>query len=147
PCAAGEAEAEEDVAHLGEMPAELDDGGGVDAGEPALERRRVESGRDYRQRLVASGERRAAGGGTGGERRDAWHDIDMKLRRKAAEEIHEGAVEEGVALAQHRNVLPGCRFGADLARRAVIDILRREALGHHRHADDDLALRAGEELG
>src|SRR3546814_20751045 len=55
----------------------------------------------------------------------------------AAEEVHEGAVEKGIALAERRDVAARREMAADLHRRAIVDLLRGKALGHHRNAQHD----------
>src|SRR3546814_5723664 len=65
----------------------------------------------------------------------------------AAEEVQEGAVEKGIALAERRDVAARREMAADLHRRAIVDLLRGKALGHHRHAQHDLRLPAGQVSG
>src|SRR5260221_6338477 len=103
--ALGKVEAAQHVAHLRKMTAKLDDRGRLDAGEATLERALVEGRRDHGQRLLAGGERQAAGGRTGRQRGDARHDLDATTRSEAGKEIHEGTVEERIALAEDRNVV------------------------------------------
>src|SRR5258708_36428026 len=92
--ALGEVEAAQYVAHLLKMTAELDDRGRLDAGEATLERALVEGRRDHGQRLLAGGERQAAGGRTGRQRGDARHDLDATTRGEAGEEEQEGNPEK-----------------------------------------------------
>src|SRR3546814_15392474 len=65
----------------------------------------------------------------------------------AAEEVQEGAVEKGIALAERRDVAARREMAADLHRRAIVDLLRGKALGHHRPAQHDLRLPAGQVSG
>src|SRR3546814_15807428 len=54
----------------------------------------------------------------------------------AAEEVHEGAVEKGIALAERRDVAARREMAAALPRRAIVDLLRGKALGHPRRSDE-----------
>ena len=66
---------------------------------------------------------------------------------EAAEQIHERAVEERIAFANHRDVVAGGQGFADLDRGAVVDVVRREARRQKRHPDRDLALGARQVTG
>ena len=46
-------------------------------------------------------------------------------RREALVQVHVGAVEEGVALAQHRHVAAGVEMGGDRLRGAVVELAER----------------------
>src|SRR3546814_4247756 len=61
-------------------------------------------GRDNGENVVARSQRRAEHRRAGGERRHAGHHLDRKTLGDAAEEVHEGAVEKGIALAERRDV-------------------------------------------
>src|SRR5260221_13138781 len=115
--ALGEVEAAQHVAHLREMTAKLDDRGRLDAGEATLERALVEGRRDHGQRLLAGGERQAAGGRTGRQRGDARHDLDATTRGEAGKEIHERTLEKRMPPADDRNGVAQRRVRADLACR------------------------------
>ena len=60
-----------------------------------------------------------------------------KALRQPVVQIDERAVEERVALAEHRHVAAGGKMRGDLLRGAVVD-LGRLGPGAHRHADGDL---------
>ena len=86
----------------------------------------------------------ARGAGAGRQRRDAGHDRNRAAVREPRIEIHEGAVEERIALAQHGHAPAGLRLGENLRRGRVIDIRLGKGAIAERHADGDLLLPAGQ---
>ncbi len=96
---------------------------------------------------MRSGERRLGGAGAGHQGGDARHDGHGAAAGQAPIEIDEGAVEEGIALAEHGHA-PSCGdLLQDLFRRGIIDIRLGKAAVAQRHADGDLPLPAGKMRG
>src|SRR3546814_8096941 len=95
-------------------------------------------GRDNGENVVARSQRRAEHRRAGGERRHAGHHLDRKTLGDAAEEVHEGAVEKGIALAERRDVAARREMAADLHRRAIVDLLRGKALGRSEEHTSEL---------
>ena len=80
------------------------------------------------------------------DRGDARHDLGREFGGQTLEEIHEGAVEERVALAQDGDVAARLQLRRDPLGRFPIDLGGRKALDAHRHLDRNLLLLLAQEL-
>ena len=87
--------------------------------------------------LVARRERQPRRRRAGGDACHPRHDLAGETARKPRVKIHEGAIEKGIPLAQHRHIVPRFKLGRDQGGIGVIGGLGRGAFGGHRdlHAD------------
>jgi hypothetical protein len=105
------------LADLGEMPADLDDGDRIAAGEPRGQRLERDGSRHHRQHLVGAGERQAGRRPAAREAGDAGDDLGRVAVGEADVDVHVRPVEQRVALGEHRHGAPGVEVGGDGGRR------------------------------
>src|SRR5690606_32818997 len=91
-------------------------------------------GGQHFQYLVAGRQRAGNGGGGGGERGHAGNYLDRRVGGNAGDQVHGGAVEQGIALAEPGDVAAAFEAGKDGDGGAVIGGLRRGALHGHGNA-------------
>ncbi|MNL41335.1 hypothetical protein D3C87_1637390 [compost metagenome] len=122
------------------MPADLDDDHGVGGLDARPHDRVVQRAGHDGQNVVARGKRATEGGRTRHHRGDARHHLGGIAIGQPLEQIHEGPVEERIALAQHGDIAAGIEMHGKLQGSLVVDILRRKALDAHGHHDRHLDL-------
>ena len=89
-------------------------------------------------------QRQADGSGAGHGRGDAGDHLHPVALCQALEEVEEGAVEEGIALAEHRDVLARIEARTEGRRRFFVNLHRRKASWFQRHANGEFLLPAKE---
>src|SRR5579875_2479972 len=134
-------------AHVLKAASELDHDRRLALAQPLLQRGGIERPREDRKHIVALGERRSGGRG-GAEGRHPRHDLDLVAGSKPLVQVHVGAVEERVALAQHGHVAPRVKVRGDRRRGALVEVVQRPLvptwmlalLGRHGIAERKLKL-------
>ena len=120
------------------MAADLHDGNGLHRADRRLKVGIVKRTGKNGQPVASRHEGPDLGGGTCRQAGDPGHDLHIKPVSKTDKKIHEGAIEQRIALTQHHHVTTGFQMQGDVGRAAVVDCLRRSAPRAHRHHHRDL---------
>jgi hypothetical protein len=129
------------------VPADLEDGDRLGRGDLGAQAGDIDGGGDDGEHIVARRQRPAECGGRGGERTHSGHHLDAIAGMQALVEIHEAAVEERIALAQHGDVAAVIEAGGDGLGGLVVGRAGGGAVGAHRHREGQFLGAFGNEPG
>ena len=97
----------ERAAHLGQIAPGLHDDQGIGAPHVAQQIVLGQRAHQHAENIVAPGDGNSGGVPAPGHAVDAGHDLDLGAAGQPRLKMHEGAVEQGIALAEHHDVA-GC---------------------------------------
>ena len=104
------------------MAAELHHHGGVGIREPALQLGLRQRGGQHHEHVVALRDRRAGRRPAAGHAGHAGDDLGRIARRQPHVQMHVGAVEQRIALADHRDGAAGVEMRGDVAAARVVEV-------------------------
>ena len=130
----------EHAANLFEMAAELHHHGGIGIQQAPLKLGLRQCRRQHDEHIVALRDRRAGQRPAAGHRGDAGHDLGPVARREAHMQMHVGAVEQRIALAENGDGAAGIEMARHGGGGVVVEVadgiavgrLARRHLGRHR---------------
>ena len=112
----------ERAAQLRQMPADLHHHGGVGLGEPARQLAFGQRRRQHGEDVVALRDRHSGRRPAARHAGDAGDDLGGEPRRQPRVQMHVGAVEQRIALADHGDDAAGVEMRGDFRRGAVVEI-------------------------
>ena len=105
-----------------QMTADLHHHGGVGVGEPARQLALRQRRRQHGENIVALRDRHSRRRPAARHAGDAGDDLGGEPRRQPRVQMHVGAVEQRIALADHRDDAAGIEMRGDCSRGAVVEI-------------------------